>query len=714
MDYSSDKPIEKIEDDLLGRADFSKNLAKAIYNYKDDDGLVVGIYGKWGTGKTSIINMMENEINNISESKKGEPLIVKFSPWNYSDKNDLIRLFFEKLKIEISKSPIEKVNNGLKKSLSNYGEVLNSLSILHTPAGIISPLLKIYAETNGGIFTKNPDLDEARKSLEKELRDSKEKIIIIIDDIDRLSNSQIKDVFQLVKQLGDFPNIIYVLSMDRDIVANALTEVQKIDGNTYLEKIVQIPFQIPRINRRKLDEIFLKELEKIIKNIQIDLEIDDNYWYRIFENCIKPYIANIRDINRILNVFQFKYEALHEETSFEDMIAITTIEVMEPVLYNWIANNKYSVCNGNIKPSIYKNNEKNYHKIYSDKFKSIGLNPEKSIKFVSSIFPRFFNDVKGIVSKDLNSEKKSKMRISDEKRFDLYFSFNINEIEIPRSLINQCIEVYDKNQLIEGIREINKENKIIYFLEELRTLIGNIPQDRLTLIASELIYLQDEFKGETLGVFTPKSAQYLANRVIFDIIRKISTKETRYNFIKAKIENLSKKELPVLSGIITLIDAAYNTEDTYNQIISKDNLEEIKNLYIKKIREISKKQSVLYMNGFYFAFYFWRKIDKEGSNKYLERVFKDEVDKLKFICLTAIIRNSSGKVRKLLTEDSFKDYISKDKLYNSIKELDKNKLSKFTQDEQKILARFFLGYNKETYEVDDKEVNKLIDEWKKE
>ena len=57
MNYSTDKPINTEEQDLLGRSTFSKQLGKAIYEYNAKDGLVIGLFGKWGTEKTSIINM---------------------------------------------------------------------------------------------------------------------------------------------------------------------------------------------------------------------------------------------------------------------------------------------------------------------------------------------------------------------------------------------------------------------------------------------------------------------------------------------------------------------------------------------------------------------------------------------------------------------------------------------------------------------------------
>lgn len=70
MSYVADKPIEKADEDLLGRSDFAKQFGKSICEYDSKDGLVIGLYGKWGSGKTSIINMAISEIPVAKSEKK--------------------------------------------------------------------------------------------------------------------------------------------------------------------------------------------------------------------------------------------------------------------------------------------------------------------------------------------------------------------------------------------------------------------------------------------------------------------------------------------------------------------------------------------------------------------------------------------------------------------------------------------------------------------
>ena len=256
MNYSTDRPIDREEQDLLGRSFFSKQLGKAIYEYNGKDGLVIGLFGKWGTGKTSVINMAINEINKLAENDKNKPMIMKFAPWNYSDKNNLISLYFQSLKNKI------EFKKKVGKALSDYSGAFDTLLLVPGVSSGFIESLKSLARVLGDNLREKVDLDRTKDILEKALIKANKKIIIVIDDIDRLTNSQIRDVFQLVKQVADFPNVIYVLAMDREVVRSALTEVHNIDGNEYLEKIIQIPFEIPELRKSKLHDIFFIKLDR--------------------------------------------------------------------------------------------------------------------------------------------------------------------------------------------------------------------------------------------------------------------------------------------------------------------------------------------------------------------------------------------------------------------------------------------------------------------
>lgn len=98
MNYIDDTPIQSAENDLLNRSNFSNTLAEAIINLPpSEQSIIIGIIGKWGYGKSSILNMVEEYINQKSMIITERPLIFRFNPWYFPEQTNLIESFFSEL-----------------------------------------------------------------------------------------------------------------------------------------------------------------------------------------------------------------------------------------------------------------------------------------------------------------------------------------------------------------------------------------------------------------------------------------------------------------------------------------------------------------------------------------------------------------------------------------------------------------------------------------
>ena len=720
MDYNSDRPIESANQDLLGRLTFSKQLAEAIFKYGGKDGLVIGLFGKWGTGKTSILNIVVNEINSLSEDSSDKPIIVKFSPWNYADKDNLISLFFRVLKNKLDIDNDEDKRKKIGKALTDYSDALDALSLVPMVGSGLAILLKTIAKAQGAELSKEVDLDVTRNHLEEVLSETHQKIIVIIDDIDRLTNSQIRDIFQLVKQVGNFPNIIYVLSMDRNVVCRALEEVHNIDGSEYLEKIVQIPFEIPALMKPQIREIFLAKLNDTIKDIFDDITWNENYFNEVFNNCIEPYIKTLRDVNRVINTFQFRYRLLYKETAFEDMLALTTIEVLAPQLYQWIGNNKDLMCSTSIHSleSLYRD-KKDYRIKICNELERLCINVDEAIKFLTTLFPVFEDDIDERNVRCISSNIREAMRVAQEDRFNTYFVFDLSSIAIPRHIINNCIYTLDLNTLMVMITKFNDEGNIEYFIDELRSLVNTIPSERLGLLATAILKRQYEFKDANLASFYVLSVFSKAEFLVYDIFSKINNEIDRYIIIKDTVENVTKNELGVIASFINRLELSYgrlagNEEYKDKQLITLMHLEELEKTYISKINEITQSEFIIDINHFHMAFYLWECLDKDRAQIYLKETLKEDINILKFVCSIASRWNGtdgSGWSSKL---NNYSTYISPDTVYKKIQEFDKRDLYKFTFDDQIKLASFVLNYEKSdnSYGVDEKLAKELVNKWK--
>ena len=720
MNYSTDRPIEKEEQDLLGRATFSKRLGQTIYEYDFKSGLVIGVFGKWGSGKTSVINMASTEIEKLAKNDKNKPIIFRFLPWNFSDKDNLISLFFENLKNKLEIQTDEKLKMGVGKALRDYAGAFDALSMVPVIGSGMAAIIKTIMQVKGSSLMEIPDLEKTRKKLEEELIKSKKKIIIIIDDIDRLTNSQIRDIFQLVKQVADFPNIIYVLSMDRDVVSNALAGVHNIDGNEYLEKIIQVPFELPDLRRSKLNNIFLTKIDEIINEYSKEFILDPEYWNNVVINCINPFINNLRDVNRIANIFRFKYGALYQETAFEDLLSITVLEVLQPKLYKWIRENKESVCGGYLHGlSIGLGIKKDYQKIYREEFERLGINSEMAMNCLSTLFPIFAKDINNSKSGiQPSKELKEKMRIADSERFDLYFMFDLDDIKVSRNTVNACVYHLDREQLYNEIKNINESGNIIYFLEEINALKNKIPNGRVELIASTMLKLQAEFKGEKGVSILIQSASGMAYYFIMDILKMLNEEKERYRIIHSMLEDVDKDGLGPIARSIKSIELSYgrmvaNSENKDNQIISLEHLEELEKLYVERLHDITNSESILEIKGYDIVFHLWDFLDKEGVQSYLKNVFENNINKLKFICSMAGKWNGTNGSGWVISQENYKKYIKPDEVYTLIQNIDKKELSKLLEIEQIKLASFVLNYEGDVgYEATEQEAKKLVDRWK--
>lgn len=313
---------------------------------------------------------------------------------------------------------------------------------------------------------------------------------------------------------------------------------------------------------------------------------------------------------------------------------------------------------------------------------------------------------------------RSRMRIAYEERFDLYFMFDLDDIKVSRSIINASIYEFDRDVLSKIIEKINEEGNIVYFLEEIRSLVDKIPYKRLELIASVLLGLQEEFKEENSEKLFALSASDIAEYLMEDIIDRLKTEEEKYGIICSVIENVDITGLGIMTRFINRIELAYgrlagNSEEKDKQIISLEHLKKLENIYVAKVRDIVNSGLILERNEFNKVFYLWKCFDKDGVEIYLKELFKTEVNKLKFICAMATKWSSTNGSEWSFYPQNYSEYISQDEVYNMIQGFDKSKLNQFTDIEQIKLASFVLNYNKnEMDHVDEQEVLNLISEWK--
>ena len=321
-------------------------------------------------------------------------------------------------------------------------------------------------------------IDAQKDAVTKALLDQNHKFIVVIDDIDRLNNSQIRAIFQLINTVAGFPNMIYLLSFDREVVTRALQEEQNCNGEEYLEKIIQVPFDIPEANLDLVSNIFIEKVEKIILTEDRINDFDTGYWQSVYTNCIYPFIKGIRDVNRILNTFEFKYNLMKNEVNETDLLAITTLQICAPEIFKWIRENVITLVGGlEYIDAISGKEQKNNSLKYKEQFVNIyPKNPNLMLKILQTLFPKFawYTGGNFYLKWEKSTELLYKNRIASLDKIDAYFDLSLESIPISQEKIRETIYSYDKNSLNKFMESILREGKLLYYLSELSARIQDV------------------------------------------------------------------------------------------------------------------------------------------------------------------------------------------------------------------------------------------------
>jgi hypothetical protein len=453
--FCSDIPICKAVDDKLNRSHFADTIAESLLSNNSLDNLVVLLNGRWGSGKTSLINLIKESIISVDHNQAINlitPVIIDYSPWNCLSQDAIIGQFLNTLSNGFRGEKIKQFLRTIKKSLLSK-EVLGLLDFIPLPSPITSSI-KIVANTfkaySDSITGNKNDLEVKKEQVEKALSKSKFRFLVFVDDLDRLNDSEIRLVMQLIKSVCCFPNITYILSFDKQIVASALCNEQsgeKVGGENYLEKIVQVEFDLPPVRANDIMDITLSDVEQLLgeRTNQIDKRRFETFLtYGLFSK-----FETIRQEKRFINLLSFSLGSFDSEIDYIDLIVITYLRSIDQriigILSNyrpWLFGRSY-----NSYQQDFSNNEKQFYKeLDSTNFKGT----DKYL--LGTLFPYMFSCCPDKIGNDYLTGK-----LCNQKRFNYYLYSTLDNDDISIESVKAILKSKDATIILEFIDSLKEE-----------------------------------------------------------------------------------------------------------------------------------------------------------------------------------------------------------------------------------------------------------------
>jgi hypothetical protein len=316
----SDRPCVGLGEDLLGRGGMVRGLSQAILNRSDRESMVFAVQGPWGSGKSSFLNFLGQDL----EAKDGV-VVCRFDPWWFSTADDLIVRFFHQLQSTLGKTS----NDRIKKAASAFG----TLAKVMRPAAAMVPggtEVVLAIEGSADAVSKassaaSEDIWSLRLEVEKLLEAAGVTVVVLIDDLDRLTPPEVKTVFRLVKGISALRGLVHVIAFDYGMVAKCLDDF---GGPGYLEKIVQTSIELSPPTQSQLQRALSQGLEPVL-----GADLESIRWANLFHESISPCLQTFRGVKRLLNACYAVFPIVKDEVLAIDFVAVQVARVFYPDIY---------------------------------------------------------------------------------------------------------------------------------------------------------------------------------------------------------------------------------------------------------------------------------------------------------------------------------------------------------------------------------------------
>lgn len=340
--FARNLPIYGKQDDFLERDKFVQYTVRELLETNTSEvSFTYGINAPWGTGKTSFINLMKCYL------ESDYIITIDFNPWLYAAEKDLVTALFDELS-----NTLKQYDRSLGKKLIDYSKLLSAFGTPETK--MISSLLGLARKEDGSLKEKKRQITEAIKKIKK-------RIVIFIDDLDRLEADEILEMLKLIRNISDFPNMYIVAAYDKAYVIKCIEEKIKFGSINYIDKIFEHEYSLTPCSNESLRRALV---DKLKRGIHLDSDGLFNYIMN-HDNKVLNALSDLREVyrlsNRIVSAYKLSYSPeIYSSRRIHkiDLLLFEFFKMKYPVVYSLFEQKWHEI----LEPDPQVNNS--FYKLY--------------------------------------------------------------------------------------------------------------------------------------------------------------------------------------------------------------------------------------------------------------------------------------------------------------------------------------------------------------
>ncbi|GLI30661.1 MULTISPECIES: KAP family NTPase [Brachybacterium] len=459
-----DDPITTADQDTLQRAQVAQRIARLIdENHSPESSVVYGLEGPWGCGKSSVIALITTFLTKFDENRWH---VVSFTPWATSGTEGLLSEFFSALATVAPKSSNSKDLRGL---ISTYADIARPFAALIPVAG------SAVAEATRSLETRlSKPWNVAFEEIATELRTLGTPVLVVVDDIDRLQPGELFDLLKVVRLLGRFPGVDFILAYDEQTLIETLqnpdqSNASKARARAFMEKIVQYPLSIPPLLTSQIVKILDAGLTEILTPERVETSFDRNRFGDIILSTMPSQLTTPRAIERFLAQVREQFRS-HDLSEMNDVDLILTVflKVQFPDVFARLQSWKSELTRSS--PSIASFGRREVEQPDWDQlFEVLDRNEDRrdARAVLAVLFP---------ATRAPSPSRAAPRRFAHPDYFDRYLAQAIPEHDVPDAIVSRAIgkAAVGNGADLHSLLSADDESRVTLTLSKIRSLYPDI------------------------------------------------------------------------------------------------------------------------------------------------------------------------------------------------------------------------------------------------
>ncbi|HET6381899.1 MAG TPA: P-loop NTPase fold protein [Armatimonadota bacterium] len=596
-----DRPLTRLEDDRLGYAPFAKHLATSVLYAANAATLTLAVYAPQGCGRTTLLNYVEEYLRRTPVEHR--PYVLNFDPLCAAGPVDLVARLLEQALAVVT--PLRD---------ASYDESARTRS----PAAHETSVGRFGSGADGADeaprrYPIPRDIDELKQNFASVLCRQNQRLVVIIDDVDRLSAAEIEQLFRLLKSSASLPGLLFLLALDPNEIERILAGANA--PGLILDDLIQAPFILPSPDRTSLRQILSERLEEILDETPDEL-FNAEYWRSVYLEGLDHFITRPSDLLRLSNTLALTYPPVRGSVNFVDFVAVEILRLQLPSIYDIIRKNLAEFCG---KPGesqwigLKGSNRRAFHESWLRQVPEESKEPLQ--RLLMSVFPRMRLVWRGAYfANPWEARLGRRLSDCDPESIPNYFRSAVPEGGISnlemRSLVFLARDpAAFSAKLVELARQPRPDGatRLRAFLENFLEFarVEEVPPDGIPSIIHSFLDVGDELTGPVTRPGRLYTADALIiRRIILLLLRELPETDS-FNLLKRAIAG--GRAVGAIVDIVANVDwqhGRYNmgparvwkrgesSDARSAQLLNARHVEELEGLALEKIRAAAKDGSL--------------------------------------------------------------------------------------------------------------------------